>query len=85
MDKTERNRRMKRCSMEDLNIQDILDDFSWSIFADLEKSSNLPREYLFLSIMVTMCHWMNGAMVEGVNFYKIPMILFGVLCGGSGE
>lgn len=85
MEKSERNRRMKRCALEELPMKDILDEYSWLIFSDLEKSSNLPQEYLFLSIVVTMCHWMNGAMVEGVHFYKIPLILFGILCGGSGQ
>lgn len=85
MEKGERNRRMKRCATEELNLKEVMDEYSWLMFTDLQQSSNLPEEYLFLSIIVALSHWTNGAMIEGVNIYKIPIILFGILCGGSGE
>ena len=85
MEKGERNRRMKRCASEELHLKEVIDELSWSIISEVEKCSNLPQAYLFLSIVITLCHWTKGAMIEGVQFYKIPLILFGILCGGSGE
>ena len=85
MEKAERCRRMKRCASEVFNFQEILDEYSWLIIEDIHKTSNLPMSYLFLSVAVAMSHWANGATIEGINFYKIPLILFGILCGGSGR
>jgi len=84
MDKSERNRRMKRCAAEDLDLRLLLDESAWLILSDIHSSSNLPISFLFLSMVVTLCHWANGAMLQGVNYYKIPLVLFGLLCGGSG-
>jgi hypothetical protein len=85
MEKYERNRRMRKCSLEELDLKRILDENTWLIVADIHTSTNLSLSFLFLSMAITLCHWTNGSTLEGVNFYKIPLILFGILCGGSGE
>ena len=84
MDSNEYLRRMKRCSIEELDLKVLLDEFTYSIIFDLHNSSNLPLSYIFLSVIVTMCHWTNGSHLKGINFYQIPLILFGIICGGSG-
>jgi hypothetical protein len=84
MDPTEYLRRMKRCSMEEIDFKMLLDEFTYLIIDDIHKTSNLPLSYIFLSMAIALCHWTNGAYLKGTNFYDIPLILFGILCGGSG-
>ncbi len=84
MDASEYIRRMKRCSVEEIDLKMLLDEFTYSIIYDMHNSSNLPISYIFLSVIVAMCHWTNGSHLKGVNFYQIPLILFGIICGGSG-
>lgn len=84
MDLNEYLRRMKRCSLEEIDFKVLLDEFTYSVIFDIHNSSNLPLSYIFLSVIVTMCHWTNGSHLKGINFYEIPLILFGIICGGSG-
>ncbi len=84
MDASEYLRRMKRCSVEEIDLKVLLDELTYSIIFDIHNSSNLPLSYIFLSIMIAMCHWTNGSHLKGINFYQIPLILFGIICGGSG-
>ncbi len=84
MEASEYVRRMKRCSLKDIDLKVLLDEFKCSIINDIHKSSNLPLWYIFLSIIVAICHWINGSHLKGINFYQIPLILFGIICGGSG-
>ncbi len=84
MDPTEYSRRMKRCTVEEIDLKILLDEYTYLIINDIHKSSNLPLSYIFLSIAIALCHWTNGAHLKGINFYNIPLILFGILCGGSG-
>ncbi|CAF1477013.1 unnamed protein product [Adineta ricciae] len=39
----------------------------------------------FLTTIIALCHWTMGAYLKGVQGYNIPLILFGILCGGSGS
>ena len=84
MEPNESLRRMKRCSVEEIDLKVLLDEFTYSIINDIHNSSNLPLPYIFLSTIIAICHWANGSYVKGVNFYNIPLILFGIICGGSG-
>jgi hypothetical protein len=84
MEPNESLRRMKRCSVEEIDLKVLLDEFTYSIINDIHNSSNLPLAYIFLSTIIAMCHWTNGSYIKGVNFYNIPLILFGIICGGSG-
>ena len=84
MDNTEYMRRMKRCSVEQMDLKNLLDEFTYSIINDIHNSSNLPLLYVFLSMVVALCHWTHDSQLKGVNYYNIPLILFGILCGGSG-
>ncbi|CAF3348907.1 unnamed protein product [Rotaria sp. Silwood2] len=85
MDNAEYLRRMKRCSVEQLDLKILLDEFTYLIINDIHNSSNLPLSYIFLSMVIALCHWTNDARLKGVNYYNIPLILFGILCGGSGS
>ena len=84
MDASEYLRRMKRCSFEEMDLKVLLDEFTYSIIYDIHNSTNLPLSYIFLSILVTVCHWANGSHLKGVNFYQISLIIYGIICGGSG-
>jgi hypothetical protein len=85
MESTEYLRRMKRCAGEQMDLSILLDEFTYLIINDIHNSSNLPVSYIFLSIAVALCHWANGTHLKGINHYNIPLILFGILCGGSGK
>ena len=84
MESSEYQRRMKRCFIEEIDLKLLLDEFTFAIINDIHNSSNLPTCYIFLSIAVAISHWSNGTQIKGINFYNIPLILFGILCGGSG-
>jgi hypothetical protein len=84
MEKNERNRRMKQCTAEKLDLRLILDEYSWSIINEIAQTTNVPINYLFLTIIIALCHWSTGAYLKGAQGYNIPLILFGILCGGSG-
>ena len=84
MEPNEYLRRMKRCSAEELDLKTLLDEYMYLMINDIHNSTNLPLSYIFLSMTVALCHWSNGAQLKGINFYNIPLILFGILCGGSG-
>ena len=84
MEPSEYQRRMKRCFIEEMDLKILLDEFTYAIVNDIHNSSDLPLSYIFLSMAVALCHWSNGALIKGVNFYNIPLILFGILCGGNG-
>lgn len=84
MESNEYLRRMKRCSSEELDLKVLLDELTYSIIFDIHNSSNLPISYIFLSVIIAMCHWTNGSHLKGINFYQIPLVLFGIICGGSG-
>ncbi|CAF3678229.1 unnamed protein product [Rotaria sp. Silwood1] len=85
MDNAEYLRRMKRCSVEQMDLKILLDEFTYLIINDIHNSSNLPLSYVFLSMVVALCHWTYDSYLKGVNYYNIPLILFGILCGGSGS
>lgn len=84
MEPSEITRRMKRCSLEDIDLKVLLDEYTYMIINDIQTSSNLPSNYIFLAITIAICHWSNGSHLKGINFYNIPLILFGILCGASG-
>ena len=84
MESTEYQRRMERCYIEEMDLKILLDESTYAIINDIHNSSNLPLSYIFLSIAVAICHWSNGAQIKGINFYNMLLILFGILCGGSG-
>lgn len=84
MEKSERLRRMKQAANEKLNLQFILDEYSWIIVNELSVTTNVPIDYIFLTTIIALCHWSNGAFLKGAKGYHVPLILFGLLCGGSG-
>jgi hypothetical protein len=85
MEKSERIRRMKICARENLDLRLILDDYSWSIINEIATTTNVPIHYIFLTTIIALCHWTMGASLKGAQAYNTPLILFGILCGGSGE
>ncbi len=85
MEPNEYARRMKRCSIEELDLKILLDEYTYSIIYDLQTSTNLPSSYIFLAVVIGIAHWSNGSTIKGINFYSIPLILFGILCGASGD
>jgi hypothetical protein len=84
MEKGERIRRIKQCMSENLNLQLILDEYSWSIINKIAQTTNIPVHYIFLTTLIALCHWTMGAYLKGAHGYNVPLILFGILCGGSG-
>ena len=84
MESSEYQRTMKRCFIKEIDLKILLDEFTFAIINDVHNSSNLPTFYLFLSIAVAISYWSNVAQIKDINFYNIPLILFGILCGGSG-
>lgn len=84
MEKTERIRRMKHCASEKLNLQLILDEYSWLIMNEIAETTNIPIHYIFLTTLIALCHWSFSACLKGAQGYNVPLILFGILCGGSG-
>lgn len=84
MEKCERNRRMKQCVLEKLDLRLILDEHSYVIINDIAETTNVPIDYIFLTTIVALCHWTMGASLKGAQAYNTPLILFGILCGGSG-
>lgn len=75
---------MKQCANEKLDLQLILDEHSWMILNEISQTSDVPIQYIFLTTIVSLCHWSMSAFLEGAQGYKVPLILFGILCGGSG-
>lgn len=84
MEKCERNRRMKQCVSEKLDLRLILDENSFAIINDIAQTTNVSIDYIFLTTLVSLCHWTMGASLKGAQAYNTPLILFGILCGGSG-
>ena len=84
MEANEFLRRMKRCSTEEIDLKVLLDEFTFSIVFDIHNSTNLPMPYIFLCLIIATCHWTNRSHLKGVNFYQMPLILFGIIRGGSG-
>ena len=84
MEKGERIRRIKQCMSENLNLQLILDEYSWVIINEIAQTTNTPVHYIFLTTIIALCHWTMGAYLKGAQGYNVPLILFGILCGGSG-
>ena len=84
MEKGERIRRMKICVGEKLDLRSILDEYSWSIINEIAIITNVPMHYIFLTTIIALCHWSMGASLKGAQAYNTPLILFGILCGGSG-
>jgi hypothetical protein len=84
MEKSERIRRMKTCVAEKLDLRLILDEYSWLIINEISATTNVPIHYIFLTTIVALCHWTMGASLKGAQAYNTPLILFGILCGGSG-
>jgi hypothetical protein len=84
MEKCERIRRMKQCINDKLDLQLILDEHSWSIINEITQTTNVSIHYIFLTTIVALCHWSMGAYLKGGQGYNTPLILFGILCGGSG-
>jgi hypothetical protein len=84
MEKTERIRRMKQCVAEKLDLRLILDEYSWSIINEIAQTTNVSIHYIFLTTIIAVCHWTMGASLKGAQSYNTPLILFGILCGGSG-
>ena len=84
MEKGERIRRMKICVAEKIDWRMILDEYSWSIINEIATTTNVPTHYIFLTTIIALCHWSMGASLKGAQAYNTPLILFGILCGGSG-
>ncbi len=84
MEKCERIRRMKQCINDKLDLQLILDEYSWTILDEIAQTTNVPIDYIFLTTIIGLCHWTMGAYLKGAQGYNVPSILFGILCGGSG-
>ena len=84
MGKGERIRRMKICVAEKLDWRIIQDEYSWSIINEIATTTNVPMHYIFLTMIISLCHWSKGASLKGAQAYNTPLILFGILCGGSG-
>ncbi len=84
MEKSERIRRMKQCVAEKLDLRLILDEHSWSIINEIAQTTNVSIHYIFLTTIIAVCHWTMGAYLKGAQSYNTPLILFGILCGGSG-
>ncbi len=84
MEKCERIRRMKLCVAEKLDLRLILDEYSWLILNEIAVTTNVPIDYIFLTTIIALCHWTMGASLKGAQSYNTPLILFGILCGGSG-
>ncbi|CAF5055576.1 unnamed protein product, partial [Rotaria sp. Silwood1] len=85
MEKCERIRRMKQCVAERLDLRLILDEYSFLIINDIAQTTNVSIDYIFLTTIVAICHWTMGASLKGAQAYNTPLILFGILCGGSGS
>ncbi len=84
MEKCERIRRMKLCVAEKLDLRLILDEYSWLILNEIAVTTNVAIDYIFLTTIIALCHWTMGASLKGAQSYNTPLILFGILCGGSG-
>ncbi len=84
MEKCERIRRMKQCVAEKFDLRLVLDEYSWIILHEIVQTTNVPINYIFLTTLIALCHWAMGACLKGAQAYDIPLILFGILCGGSG-
>ncbi len=84
MEKFERIRRMKQCVAEKFDLRLILDEYSWLIIHEIAETTNVPIHYIFLTTLIALCHWTMGASLKGAQAYSTPLILFGILCGGSG-
>jgi len=84
MEKNERNCRMKQCTSEKLDLRLVLDEYSWSIINKITQTTNVPINYIFLTVIIALCHWSTSAYLKGSQGYNVPLILFGILCGGSG-
>ncbi|CAF1249143.1 unnamed protein product [Adineta steineri] len=85
MEKCERIRRMKQCIVEKLDLRLILDEYSFLIINEIAQTSNVSIDYIFLTTIIALCHWTMGASLKGAQAYNTPLILFGILCGGSGS
>jgi hypothetical protein len=84
MEKCERIRRMKQCVGEKLDLRLILDEYSFMIINEIAETTNVSIHYIFLTTIIALCHWTMGASLRGAQSYNTPLILFGILCGGSG-
>ena len=84
MEKCERIRRMKQCVSEKFDLQMILDEYSFMIINDIAQTTNVSIHYVFLTTLIALCHWTMGATLKGAQAYNTPLILFGILCRGSG-
>jgi hypothetical protein len=85
MEKCERIRRMKQCVAEKFDLRLILDEYSSIIIQEIAETTNVPIHYIFLTTLIALCHWTMGASLKGAQAYNTPLILFGILCGGSGR
>ncbi|CAF1203303.1 unnamed protein product [Adineta steineri] len=85
MEKCERIRRMKQCIVEKLDLRLILDEYSSLIINEIAQTTNVSIDYIFLTTIIALCHWTMGASLKGAQAYNTPLILFGILCGGSGS
>jgi hypothetical protein len=85
MEKCERIRRIKQCVSEKFDLQLILDEYSWLIINEIAQTTNVSVHYIFLTTIIALCHWTMGASLKGAQAYNTPLILFGILCGGSGK
>ena len=84
MEKCERIRRMKQYVLEKLDLRLILDEYSFLIVNEISKTTNVSIDYIFLTTIIALCHWTMGATLKGAQAYNAPLVLFGILCGGSG-
>ncbi|CAF1031523.1 unnamed protein product [Adineta steineri] len=85
MEKCERIRRVKQCIVEKLDLRLILDEYSFLIINEIAQTTNVSIDYIFLTTIIALCHWTMGASLKGAQAYNTPLILFGILCGGSGS
>ncbi|CAF1671011.1 unnamed protein product [Rotaria magnacalcarata] len=85
MEKYERIRRIKQCVAEKQDIRLIVDEYSWLIINEISQATNVSIHYVFLTTIIALCHWTMGASLKGAQVYNVPLILFGILCGGSGS
>ncbi|CAF4184513.1 unnamed protein product [Rotaria magnacalcarata] len=76
---------MKQCVAEKLYLQLILGEHSFPIINDIAETTNVSIHRIFLTSIVALCHWTMETSLKGAQAYNTPLILFGILCGGSGK
>lgn len=72
------------CGITWKDLRLILDEHSFAIINDIAETTNVSINYIFLTTIIALCHWTMGATLKGAQAYNTPLILFGILCGGSG-